>query len=75
MIINNLVTKHTKSFASKANLIKAVEKVLGEATTNNTYDLIIIVNEEGRFQPIIKWRRNFEYRTIDSVSAQFYTVN
>lgn len=74
MIINNLVTKYTKSYATQEACIKAVEKKLGEAQKNNSYDLIIIV-KDGRHLPIIKWRKPMEYRVRDSVDAGFYTIN
>lgn len=72
MIINNLVTKHTKSYKTEANCVAAVEKKLGSAR-DDQYDLFVIF-KDGGFRPVVRWRGNFQYRMLESVEAGFCTT-
>jgi hypothetical protein len=75
MIINNLVPADNKSYLTQRELIRRVEEKLGTSGVHSDYDLIIITTDNGRYVPIIKFRKPFEYRIGDAIHAGFYTIN
>ncbi len=71
--LNELIDlEYSNNYATEQEAIDAIEKELSEYEGEFRF---LITYKNARFVPVIMWRKDFDYKIMDSVHKNFFTTN